>query len=63
MNAAILKVRVPEELKNAVARAAQDNSLDMSSFVRLVLTRTTKERYIPNATTQAAIHIMESRIF
>ncbi|WP_434526658.1 type II toxin-antitoxin system RelB/DinJ family antitoxin [Photorhabdus asymbiotica] len=60
MNTAILKVRVPEELKNAVARVAQDNSLDMSSFVRLVLTRATKERHIPNATTQAAIRELES---
>ncbi|WP_133814466.1 hypothetical protein [Photorhabdus tasmaniensis] len=45
---------------NAVARAVQDNNLDMSSFVRLVLTRVTKERHIPNATTQAAIRELES---
>ncbi|MCC8466572.1 type II toxin-antitoxin system RelB/DinJ family antitoxin [Photorhabdus bodei] len=59
MNTTILKVRVSEELKNAVAQAARDNSLDMSSFVRLVLTRATKKHHVPNATTQAAIHELE----
>ncbi|MCA6219689.1 type II toxin-antitoxin system RelB/DinJ family antitoxin [Photorhabdus antumapuensis] len=60
MNTATLKVRISEELKNAVAQAARDNSLDMSSFVRLVLTRATKAHHVPNATTQAAIHELES---
>lgn len=32
----------------------------MSSFIRLVLTRTTKEYHVPNATTQTAIHELES---
>ncbi|RAX13562.1 type II toxin-antitoxin system RelB/DinJ family antitoxin [Photorhabdus bodei] len=60
MNTAILKVRVSGKLKNAMAQAARDNNLNMSSFVRLVLTRATKEHHVPNATTQAAIHELES---
>ncbi|WP_118985050.1 hypothetical protein [Photorhabdus sp. CRCIA-P01] len=60
MNIATLRARVSGDLKNAVAQAAQDNSLDMSSFVRLVLTRATKEHHVTNATTQISIHELES---
>ncbi|MBS9422171.1 hypothetical protein [Photorhabdus caribbeanensis] len=60
MNTVMMKVCVSEKLKNAVAQAAQDNSLNMFSFIRLVLTRATKEHHVPNATTQAAIHELES---
>ncbi|MQL50279.1 hypothetical protein GEA64_20985 [Photorhabdus khanii] len=56
----MLKVRVPEELKNAVVQAAQNNNLDMSNFIRLVLTKATKERHVPNTTTQAAIRELEN---
>ncbi|WP_347253110.1 type II toxin-antitoxin system RelB/DinJ family antitoxin [Leminorella grimontii] len=55
MNNAMLKVRVSEELKAAVAQAASECNLDMSSFIRLVLTRATKASMVPNAATQAAI--------
>lgn len=59
MNSAMLKVRVSEELKAAVAKTAHEYNLDMSSFIRLVLTHATKTNQIPNSTTQAAIHELE----
>ncbi|WP_141096790.1 hypothetical protein [Photorhabdus luminescens] len=54
------EVSVSEKLKNAVAQFAQDNNLNISSFVRLVLTRAIEEHHVPNATTQAAIHELDS---
>ncbi|KMW73889.1 hypothetical protein TI10_06585 [Photorhabdus luminescens subsp. luminescens] len=56
MNTATLKVGVSEELINAVEQTTRNN---MSSFVRL-LTRAIEEHHVPNATTQAAIHELDS---
>ncbi|TDB51364.1 hypothetical protein [Photorhabdus luminescens] len=51
------EVSVSEKLKNAVAQTTRNN---MSSFVRLVLTRAIEEYHVPNATTQAVIHELDS---